>query len=350
MAFDLFTHNEIVDVISDNAPFQPFLLDTAFGQSFITDDRQINFDKIDPQKRMSVFVNPRVPGKVTKEKGFAVRTYQPGYVKDKKTVDHDYVFKRRPGESLVMPMTPSERYAATVAAQSLEMLQALRRRLEWMAANLLLLGKYRMTGDSIDVEVDLGRDSSLTVTLTLGDRWGQTGVSPVTTIQNMLAKTNTPIRHLVMGNYAYADFIKDPTLEKLVYVQLQSGQGASVQLGPMQGTKEGVVYRGTLPSAGISIWTYTATYDDPDTGDETLYLPEDAVLFIPDASYGYQCFASILDADANYQGMEYYFKNWVEKDPGVPFLLLQSAPMLAHTKMSGTIALRTGSTQPQGGK
>lgn len=350
MAFDCFTHNEIVDVIRDEVPFQPFLLEMAFGNGFITNDQQINFDKIDPSRRMSVFVNPRKPGEVTKEKGFSVRTYKPGYIKDKKTVDHDYVFKRRPGEPLSMPMSPAERYAATVAAQSLDMLEALRRRLEWMASNLLIAGKYTMVGTGISVEVDLDRDAGMTLTLVNAERWGQAGISPVTTIENMLNKTRTPIRRLVMGNYAYAEYIKDPRLEKLVYIQLQSGQGAPVQFGPMQGTKEGVVYRGTIPSAGIDIYTYTHTYEAEDTGTETLYLPEDAVLGIPDASYGYQCFASILDADANYMGMEYFFKNWVENDPGVPFLLLQSAPLLAHTRMSGTFCIRTGATQPQAGK
>ena len=350
MAFDAFTHNEIVAVIRDEVPFQPFLLSTAFGMEYITDDQDINFDQVDPDRRMSIFVNPRVPGQVAPDRGFAVRSYKPGYIKDKASIDPSYVFKRRVGEPLNQRMSNAERYAATVAGQAIDMLTRRDRRLEWMAAQLLLSGTYTMSGTGISVEVDMGRSAGNTVTLTSGDRWGQTGVSPVTSIQNMLAKTRTPIRNLVMGNYAYADLIKDPTLEKLVYIQLQEGSGASLQFGPMQGTREGVVYRGTLPSAGVSIWTYTHTYEHPDTGVETLFLPEDAVLFIPDASYGYQCFAAIWDAAANYSGMPYFFKNWEEDDPGTPFLMLQSAPMLAHVKIDGTIALRTGSTQPQSGK
>jgi len=350
MAFDAFTHNEILDVIRDEVPFQPFLLGMAFGMEHTTDDQTINFDQVDPDRRMSIFVNPRVPGQVAPDKGFAVRTYKPGYIKDKATVDPSYVFKRRAGEPIAQRMSNAERYAATVAGQAIDMLTRLNRRLEWMAAQLLLAGTYTMSGTGISVEVDMGRTGTHTVTLTGGDRWGQTGVSPVMTIQNMLAKTRTPIRNIVMGNYAYADLIKDPAMEKLVYIQLQSGQGASVQFGPMQGTLEGVVYRGSLPSAGVNIYTYTHTYEDPASGTETLFLPEDAVLFIPDAMYGYQCYAAIWDSAANYSGMPYFFKNWEEDDPGTPFLMLQSAPMLAHTRIDGTIALRTGSTQPQSGK
>jgi hypothetical protein len=351
MALDFFTHNEIAAVISDQVPFQPFLLELAFGSEFVTNDEQINFDKIDPDKRMSVFVNPRVPGKVVKDSGFAVRTYKPGYIKDKQTVDPNHVFKRRPGEPMAAPLSPSERYAATVADIAINMLTRRDRRLEWMAAQLLLNGSYTMTGDAISVEVDMGRAAGNTVTLAGADRWGQTGISPVKTLQNMVNKSLTPIRNIVIGHYAFADLIADPLWEKLVFIQLMSGNGASLQMGPMQGLREGVVFRGTIPSLGVNVWTYTHTYLDPDNNNtETLYVPEDAVLFIPEAQYGWQAFAAIWDEAANYQGMPYFFKNWAENDPGTPFIMLQSAPMLAHTRINGTIALRTGSTQPQGGK
>jgi hypothetical protein len=346
---NFFQHDEILAVIRDEVPFQPFLLSTAFGSEHVTDDEAINFDKIDPNKAMSVFVNPLLPGPVSKTTGFSVRSYKPGYIKDKRTVDPRHVFKRRAGEPMHAPLSNSERYAAIVADLSIDMLLRRDRRLEWMAASLLLSGTYNMTGDSFDVEVDMGRDAGNSVTLTGTDRWGQTGVSPVTTIRNMLAKTRTPIRNLVMGTYAYHDLISDPNLEKIIYIQLQNG-GPSLEMGPIQGTREGLIYAGTLPSAGVNLWIYTAVYEHPTTKAETLYIPEDAVLFIPDASYGYQCFASIWDDAANYTGMPYFFKNWSEEDPGTPFVMLQSAPLLAHTKINGTMALRTGSTQPQGGK
>lgn len=343
MAVSFFKHDEIMEVLSDVVPFDNFLLN-FFSSEHVTDDENINFDKIDPDNRIAIFVNPRRPGEVMKTRGFKVASYKPGYIKDKMLIEPQHVFNRRAGEPMYSPMSNAERYAATLVDLALKQRERLYRRLELMAGQFLLSGKYNMTGVDLDVEVDFDRAAENTITLTTTDRWlsANTEVSPFNDIDTWINLATQPIRTMVIGKHAWKRLKADPLFDKLVYIDVHTRGSVSMQVGPKQKDPNGVIFRGVMPSTGIEIYTYTGTYTDPATGNETQYVADDAVLLIPDARFGYQCFGRIWDDEANYSGMPYFFKNWSEKDPGTPVIMLQSAPMLAHTKINSTIGVRTG--------
>lgn len=344
MAATFYNHNEIAAVLSEVVPFENFLLN-FFTSEHITDDENINFDKIDPDKRMAVFVNPRRPGEVVKDRGFQVRSYKPGYVKDKVTVDPKHVFTRRAGEPFNSNMSPQQRYQATIVDLAIKQKERLYRRLEWMAAQFLKAGSYTMTGDSISVEVDFGRNSANTITLTTTARWlsANSAVSPIDDIETWLNLSQQPIKTILVGKHAWTRIKADPKFDKLIYINMLTRGVTGLEFGPQQKNLQDITYRGTLNS-GQDIYTYAGTYTDPDSGVETQYIPDDAVVLIPDPSFGWQCFGAIWDVAAGYAGMPYFYKNWQEDDPGVPFLMLQSAPMLAHTKINSTIYVSTAAT------
>lgn len=343
---DYFLHEEIEEVLSDVVPFSNFLLDN-FSKEYITNDTRIDFDKIEADKRIAVFVSPRIPGKARKQKSFQVHAYEPGYIRDKDIILPSHVFTRRAGEKMGSPMSPAERYQATVIDIAAKQRERLYRRLELMAAELLLAGQYRMTGEGIDVNVDFQRNVANTITLTAGDRWldANTAVSPWDDIEEALNTCQVPIRKLVMGNAAWRYLKKDAKFDKMVYTDVLAGQNSSLIWKIQQQDMSGITYRGTFADSQIPIFTYTQDYTHPDTGVDTLYLPTDAVLGLPDTGYGWQTFASIQDVAAEYMGMPYFFKNWQENEPGNPVLTLQSAPMLVHTKINSTFSIRTGATQ-----
>ena len=335
-----FTHEEIVAVISDIKEFQNFLL-LFFGNEYLSTTEQINFDRIEDDKRIAVFVNPRRPGEVIKQRGFKTVSYRPGYIKDKRTIDVKHVFRRRPGQAFNAAITPELRYAATVVDLTVIQVQALYRRLELMASQLFLNGTYNMTGDDIDVNVDFDRKDTHTVTLAGANRWGQANVSPIESIDGWLELLTAPCRSIIFGSKAWKAFKKDPIFNKQVDVESRLGV-RNFNLLPEAEDWSDVVFRGILAGTGIRMYTYVATYTHPDTGTETKFVPDDAVMLLPNADHGYQCFATIQDAEADYTTVPYYMKNWIEHDPGIPYLLLQSAPMLAHTKINSTMAVRTG--------
>lgn len=342
MPATFYTHNEIVDVITEVKPFNNFLL-SFFGMEHLSETETINFDKLADDKRIAVFINPRLPGKVSKQKGFQVATLKPGYVKHKVTVEPTHVFRRKAGQPLNTGIVPSERYAATVVDLAISQVTALNRRLEWMAAQLLLKGAYTMLGEDTNTEVDFARDTDKTVTLANPKKWlvANANVSPVEDVEDLLGASQSPIRGLVFGTNAWKAFRRDPLFKEQVTLDSRLGIENLTNM-PQKNGWEDVTLRGTLMSGTVPMYTFTGTYLDPASGDETLYIPDDAVLGIPSPDLGYQCFSVIQDADANYQAMPYFLKNWVENDPGVPFLMLQSAPLLAHTRINGTFAITTG--------
>ena len=145
-----FTHAEIAAVLSDVNPFQNFLLN-FFGREYLSPDKEIHFDKIAKDLRISTFQGYRRPGEVIPQRGYQVASLKPGYIKDKETVDPDHVFIRRPGQPLATPLSPGEQYAASVADIAGRMVERLHRRMELMAVQLFKAGSYNMKGEDLDV-------------------------------------------------------------------------------------------------------------------------------------------------------------------------------------------------------
>jgi hypothetical protein len=338
-----FEHNEIAAVISDVNPFQNFLLN-FFGSEHLSPDEKISFDRISPDKRISVFVNPRKPGEVQKRRGFAVDSYKPGYTKDKDTVDPKHVIRRSAGQAFNTNQSPAERYAAILIDIAAGQLERLNRRLELMSAQLLIGGAYDMTADGETIEVDFVRNSNLTVTKSGGAAWtvaNASSVSPIDDIEELMELTSSPIRFLIVGSKAWKAIRRDPKFDKAIYVDLMSRGSTSLNQGPQGMSLDGVIYRGSFSASGIEIYTYTNDYTDPGTGTDTLYVPQDSVIGISDRSHGWQCFGPIQDASAEFMAMPYFYKNWQENDPGIPYIMLQSAPLLAHTKINSTFHIKT---------
>jgi hypothetical protein len=340
-----FSHEEIVAVISDVNPFQSFLLN-FFGSEHLSNDEKINFDRLSKDERIAVFVNPRRPGEVNKQRGFSVDSYKPGYIKDKDTIDFKHVIRRRAGQPFNAAVSPEQNYAAIVADLAANQVTKIYRRLELMAAQLLLNGTYDMVGKDLNVNVDFARDAALTETLLTTNRWldANTSVSPIEDIEKKLLAVSYPVKTLIVGAAAWRAIKRDPLFDKNVYVDLLTRGQSPLVVGPQGMSPDGLIYRGNLLSSGVDIYTYTNTYQDPDSGNETLYIPTDAVIGVSDPSFGFQCFAPIQDAAANFMPMPYFTKNWMEEDPGIPYIMTQSAPLLAHTKINSTFALRTGAT------
>ena len=99
--------------------------------------------------------------------------------------------------------SPEQRMQILVAQDLSDQLDMLRRRMEWMAAQAIHSGAVTVSGDEYPaVTVDFGRDSSLTVVKTGGNRWGQAGIKPLDDLQDwsdtMVKKTGVAITDVVM--------------------------------------------------------------------------------------------------------------------------------------------------------
>ena len=156
----------LLEVVRGLAPFETFLLNLFFPRLVTFDTSAISFDAVDEDMRLAPFVSPLVAGKVMKTQGGTLKSFKPAYLKPKDVVDPERVLMRRPGESIGGSLSAAARRNAIIADILDSHRQKILRRLEYMAAQVLLKGKVIVEGEDYPtVEVDYGRAPGNTVAL-----------------------------------------------------------------------------------------------------------------------------------------------------------------------------------------
>lgn len=321
---DIFTTAVLAKVVENLPQPAPFILNSFFREVQTEESEEIHFDVATSRRRLAPFVSPLVAGKVVASLGSTVKTFKPAYVKDKRVFTASRPFKRMMGERIGGSMSPAQRMQALLATDLVDQLEMLTRRQEVMAIEALRTGAITVTGDEYPtVVVDFGRDAALTVALTSGDRWGEAGVEPLDSLQTwsllVSQKSAATATQVIMDLKAWTLFSASTKVLKL----LDRFRG-SEQLDPTV-VGEGGRFMGSI--GNFDIWVYTGWYEDPATGNLTPYLPDHTVIITGAQLEGVRAYGAIKDEEAGFQAVPYFTKSWVEKDPAVRLLMMQSAPL-----------------------
>jgi hypothetical protein len=217
----------------------------------------------------------------------------------------------------------------------MDQVDMINRRLEVMAADTLRTGAITIAGDLYPTtNVSFGRNSSLSVTLTGGNCWGQTGVKPLNLLQDwsqlILQICGAMPTDVVMTVDVWKVFREDATVQK----RLDQYRGNSTLVQDAQ-VSEGGVFMGVID--GFNIFVYSGWYIDDNNAEQPI-LPAGTVLLGGAQIQGVQAFGAIRDEAAGYQAVPYYPKSWVEEDPSVRYLLMQSAPLVVPTRVNASFA------------
>lgn len=326
---DLYSTNTLNGIVESLKRTPAFILNTFFTQVETSDTEEIHFDvEIDGKKRrLAPFVHPLKEGKVVESRGYQTKTFRPAYTKDKRVHDANRPFKRAAGEQIGgnANVTPAQRAQLNVTRDMRDQVDILTRRLEVMAVEALRTGKVTVKGEGFDtVVVDFGRDTGLTITKTAGTKWGDAGIEPIEDLEawtlSVLQGSGSSIRTIIMDPGAWKAFRKSALLEKkLDLTRVKSGE---INLANLP---DHVQYKGN--DGAYDYWVYADWYVDPDTNAEVPMLPNGTVIGVGEVM-GVRHFGAIKDEDAGYQSREYFSKSWVQQDPSVRFLLMQSAPLM----------------------
>lgn len=351
-AFDIYSHEEIYGVLSELVPFQHQLLN-HFGSEMLFESETIDFDKISDDLRVAIYVAPELSAKATKTRGFQTKSYKAPYTKQKETVDINQIFKRAAGEPINSFPTPAAKYQAQLVAKAVTMRVKHQRLLELSASQLLLNGAYTATSElypeplTIDFERKAGNQldfTTLNANGGVGKRvWGSTGgtatVSPMDDLEEFMDACQEHIDTLYLSDNVWKQLKADPKFKDSVsLINANRTQNRNFEVNPVQGTIQGLKYRGTLTSNGTEIYTYNGVYQHPVTGTITKYIPDGMVVGVPSAAFGTVAYGAIQHGLAGWQAMKEFWNNWVEDEFGAPYLQFQSAPMLVHTKINSTFA------------
>ncbi|CAN7332044.1 major capsid protein [Variovorax paradoxus] len=334
---DIFSIGVLARVIAELPAPAPFILNSFFTAMQTETSEEIHFDVENGRRRLAPFVAPIVAGKVVQSKGFVTKTFKPAYIKDKRVFDSSRPFKRAIGERIGGELSPAQRLQALLATDLQDQLEMLARRQEVMAVEALRTGKVTVKGEQYPtVVVDFGRHADLTVELLAGDRWGEAGVDPLEDVQawsmGVTQHSGAAGNTLIMDVKAWQLFSAAPSVQKL----LDRFRGADKLNATVLG--EGGRYMGNI--GDFDIWVYAGWYEDPDTGALTPYLPDHTVLITSPDLEGTRAYGAIKDEESGFQAMPYFSKSWVEKDPAVRLLLLQSAPLPVPYRVNASMSAK----------
>jgi hypothetical protein len=315
-----------------------FLLDKFFP--FVQTDatsEEIKFDVIDSKPRITPFVHPTKAGIVVNDQGYKTQSFKPAYVKDKRRFNPNQPLRRMAGEQIGGTMTPQQRREAQVAMSLKDQLDMLTRREEVMASEVLRTGKVTVKGEGYpEVVVDFGRHADLTAALGGSVEWGDAGVKPMDDLETFATaiqgKSGAVAKDVVMDPKAWNLFRNDADvkvlLDRRAYMNYED-----LSVGPMirgQGNQK-ARYVGTI--GDFDIWVYQDIYVDDD-GNTQQMMPDYTVAMAASGVggsgglEGARAYGVIQDEKAGYKAERYFVKSWMEEDPAVRWLLLQSAPLV----------------------
>ena len=92
---------------------------------------------------------------------------------------------------------------------------------------------------------------------------------------------------------------------------------------------------GVFIGDGFNIFVYSGWYID-DSGTEQPILPNGTVLMGSKQIMGYRAFGAIRDEQAGFQAVSYFVKSWVQEDPAVRYIMMQSAPLVVPYRVNAS--------------
>ena len=341
---DIFSTQVLSKVVERLRTPPSFLLDTFFSNVQTSDKEEILFDVTDSKPRISPFVSPLLPGKVVDSGGYRTKSFKPAYVKDKRRFDANIPYKRVAGETIGGSLSPSQRYERALATTLTDQLDNLTRREEVMAAEILRTGKVVVSGDGYPAQtVDFGRDSELTKALSGSATWDSSGVNPLDNLEDWAIaiqdKSGVVAKTVVMDPKAWKVFRSNATVQK--YLDIRRGTGNSLNIDPsIRNEDTKARYVGAI--GDFDIYVYNDTYIN-DNGETAKLLPDKTVLLgSKDGLEGTRCYGAIHDEKANWTATRYFTKSWLEEDPSVRWLLLQSAPLVVPYRPNASMCVTIG--------
>ena len=331
---DIFTTAVLNRVVFELPAPAPFILNSFFRNIQTETSEEIHFDVDSSRRRLAPFVAPIVAGKVVLDKGYTTKTFTPAYIKDKRVFDANRPFKRAIGERIGGNLDPMQRLQLALTNNLVDQTAMLARRQEVMAVEALRTGAVTVVGDLYPAQtVNFGRHADLTITLAGATLWGAVGVEPLDDVQTwsmkVTEKSGSTANVLVMDVEAWKLFSASAKVQKL----LDRFRGADQLTATVTG--EGGRYMGNIGT--FDIWVYAGWYEHPDTLALTPYLPARTVLVLGADVEGTRAYGAIKDEAAGFQAMPYFAKSWVEQDPAVRYLMLQSAPLTVPYRVNASL-------------
>ena len=210
---------------------------------------------------------------------------------------------------------------------------------EVMASEVLRTGKITVEGDGYPaVTVDFGRDASFTKVLAGENTWDKESVNILDNLEDwagtIQSKSGVVANTVILEPSAWKIFRNNPFVQK--YLDYRRGTNNTLNIDPVILGNEKARFVGNI--GDFEVWVYNDIYIENDT--EKKILPENTVLLGSRSGVeGVRCYGAIKDEQAAFQSTRYFSKSWLENDPAVRWMLLQSAPLVVPYRPNATMCV-----------
>jgi len=320
---------------------KPWILETYFPLVQTEESEEIHFDVEIGKRKLAPFVAPTAQGVIVERNGFQTNTFRPAYIKQKTPLRPGAALRRAMGEQLGGgQLTAAQRQAANLAQTLYDHVDRITRRLNHMATEALVSGTVTVKGEGYAPHVvNFGRSSDLSIALTGVDKWDDEDADPIRDIEEAIELVHeiegASIYRVTMDPVAWRLFKANRRVQAILDNRRAAGANTA-EFGGLDLAK-GAQFGGTFGS--FEVWIYSEFYEDPDTGETKPVLPAGTVIGASDDMQGVRAFGAIHDEEAGIQALEFFPKSWVEKDPGVRFVMTQSAPLVVPTRPNASFCM-----------
>lgn len=286
MAYDINDTMTMLAALKQTYTPSSFLLDLFFPKvtpPFLTQEVDMEYKK--GNRRMAPFATPGARGINSARGTSIIRRYKPPMIKTRREISAEDVSKRGFGEALFYSeMTPAEREVRTRAEDLAELQAEIARRMEWMAAQVLVYGEFEARGfadDGKDQVIDTitfdGWEQKLT--LSGDDMWS----NPTADILGVLDDTSQKIAKttgilptvMIVGKNGMPYILSNKSL----YEKLLIPNAANLKLMSFQPhyLSPEVRFVGRIEFMNLDIYQYFGSYDED--GVNKPFIPDNTAVF-----------------------------------------------------------------------
>lgn len=339
MAFDFYSTYSLLMAVEQLPPVNTFLRDRYFPTNDASDifaTNEVLVEYRDGSKKLAPFVAPRQGGVTMLRKGYCTKAFTPPNIAPRRLLTMDDLKRKGFGEALYSTLTPEERARVMLTNDAYELRDFIRRREEWMCAQVMQTGGCVMehiaddaeNGEELEVRYYDGDSNPAVYTPTT--KWDQDGAKvfeDLAAMVRMLTSKGLPATDLVCAPDAADAVIRAAEVVGL----LDNRRYELGQVEPMS-LPSGAARVAVLNVLGrmLNIISYDETYTDEAGTDQPYLASGNVILTAPNAGrtvYGAVSQVEQYDGEVHTYPNRYVPKYYSDAEKNTRSLTLTSCPL-----------------------
>lgn len=277
MAIDIYSTRAQLAAIEQQPREYSFLYDTFCKEMGCVEDDKAIWDFRKGDRRMAPIVVDGAGGVLMDRGGYETRQIDFCTIAPERVIENNDLQGRAFGEKILGAMTPEQREKKMLIRDQLEMRQAIQRRREWMARQVLLTGKlsvFRYTNEGRDLKTTMVADYGFTNNFTPATAWNQPGAKISYDMEQMFDLVYEGLG--MVDTIVVSSDVADIMMSDEKFMKLYDGRNVDMGTLRTRYQGQGVRYLGTNKD-NVDMYSFAGVFVD-DEGKTQKCLPKGTVI------------------------------------------------------------------------